>query len=126
MADGSPLAHADEQSRSGGGRATRRARRLWRHRPGGAELAGLPRDRLRTEAARKRRDAAGAIGQTRRRAKDPSRRAARADRQLEPGAALGDLGALQRARPQGPDHVRADDRRIMDLYRQPGHRAGHL
>ncbi len=36
------------------------------------------------------------------------------------------LGALQRARPQGSDDVRADDRRLMDLHRLAGHRAGHL
>ena len=52
--------------------------------------------------------------------------AARADRQLQPGAALGDLGALQRARSQGPDDVRPDDRRQLDLHRLAGHRAGHL
>ena len=39
---------------------------------------------------------------------------------------MGDLGALQRARPQGPDDVRPDDRRLVDLHRQPGDRAGHL
>ena len=39
---------------------------------------------------------------------------------------VGDLGALPRARPQGPDDVRPDDRRLVDLHRQPGHRAGHL
>ena len=47
-------------------------------------------------------------------------------RQLEPRGALGGLGALQRARPQGPDDVRPDDGRQLDLHRQPGHRAGHL
>ena len=47
-------------------------------------------------------------------------------RQLQPRAALGDLGALPRARSQGPDDVRPDDRRLLDLHRQPGHRAGHL
>ena len=31
------------------------------------------------------------------------RRAARADRQLQPGAQMGDLGAFQRTRSQGPD-----------------------
>ena len=36
------------------------------------------------------------------------------------------LGALPRARPQGPDDVRPDDGRLVDLHRQPGHRAGHL
>ena len=27
---------------------------------------------------------------------------------------------------RGPDDVRADDRRLVDLHRQPGHRAGNL
>jgi hypothetical protein len=39
---------------------------------------------------------------------------------------VGQLGTLQRARPQGPVHVRPDDGRQLDLHRQPGHRAGHL
>ena len=56
----------------------------------------------------------------------PCRRAARADRQFQPRAALGDLGAFQRARSQGPDDVRPDDGGVVDLHRQPGHRAGHL
>src|SRR5436305_12764975 len=30
-----------------------------------------------------------------------------------------------RPRPQGPDDVRADDGRLLDLHPQPGHRAGH-
>ena len=47
-------------------------------------------------------------------------------RQFQSGAAVGDLGALQRARSQGPDDVRPDDRGLLDLHRQPGHRAGHL
>ena len=50
------------------------------------------------EDARRRRDPAGAVRQAGRRVPHPCRRAARADRQLQPGAALGDLGALQRAR----------------------------
>ena len=83
-------------------------------------------DRRRARAARRRRDAARPVGQAGRRLPHPRRRAARAARQLQPGAALGDLGALQRARPQGPDDVRPDDRRLVDLHRQPGHRAGHL
>ena len=76
--------------------------------------------------ARGRRDAAGAVGQAGRRVPHPRRRAARADRQFQPGAALGDLGAFPRARSQGPDDVRPDDRGLVDLHRQPGHRAGHL
>ena len=70
--------------------------------------------------------AAGPVGQAGRRVQDPRRRAARADRQFQPGAQVGQLGALQRARPQGPVHVRPDDGRQLDLHRQPGHRAGHL
>ena len=31
-----------------------------------------------------------------------------------------------RARSQGPDDVWPDDRRVVDLHRQPGHRPGHL
>ena len=58
----------------------------------------------------------------------PCRRAAGADRQLQPGAALGDnWDHFQRARPQGrTDDVRPDDGRLLDLHRQPGHRPGHL
>ena len=78
------------------------------------------------EDARGRRDAAGPVRQAGRRLPHPHRRAARADRQLEPGAALGDLGPFQRARSQGPDDVRPDDRRVLDLHRLAGHRAGHL
>ena len=73
-----------------------------------------------------RRDAAGAVGQAGRRLPHPCGRAARADRQFQPGAALGDLGPFQRARSQGPGDVRPDDRRVVDLHRHPGHRAGHL
>ena len=48
--------------------------------------------------ARRRRDAAGAVGQAGRRVPHACGRAARADRQLQPRAALGELGAFQRAR----------------------------
>jgi hypothetical protein len=56
----------------------------------------------------------------------PRRRAARADRQLEPGPPLGDMGAVPRARSGGADDVRPDDRRVLDIHRHPGHRSGHL
>ncbi len=36
------------------------------------------------------------------------------------------LGALQRARPQGPDDVWPDDRGKLDLHRHAGHPAGHV
>ena len=52
--------------------------------------------------------------------------AARADRQLQPGRRLGDLGGVPPARAARPDHVRPDDRRLVDLHRHPGHPAGHL
>ncbi len=39
---------------------------------------------------------------------------------------MGQLGALSRTRPQGPDDVRPDDRGELDLHRYPGHPAGHL
>ena len=51
---------------------------------------------------------------------------ARADRQLESGTALGELGALRRAGPQGFDDVRADDRGLVDLHRLARHRPGYL
>ena len=48
------------------------------------------------------------------------------DRQFQSGAALGYLGAFQRARSQGTDDVRPNDGRLLDLYRLARHRAGHL
>ena len=47
-------------------------------------------------------------------------------RQFEPRAALGHVGAFPRARSQGPDDVRPDDGRLVDLHRYPRHRAGHV
>src|SRR4026207_1666362 len=47
----------------------------------------------------------------------PPRRAPRADRELAAGAGLGHLGALPRAGQEGPGHVRANDRRLVDLHR---------
>ena len=53
-------------------------------------------------------------------------RAARAHREQQPRRPLGDLGAFPRARAAGPDDVRPDDRRLVDLHRLAGHRAGHV
>ena len=78
------------------------------------------------EASRRGRDPAGPVGQAGRRLPHPQGRAARPDRQFQPGAALGDLGPFQRTRSQGPDDVRPDDGRLLDLHRHPGHRSGHL
>ena len=49
--------------------------------------------------ARRRPDAAGAVGQAGRHVPHPCRCAARADREFEPGAALGDARSFQRTRP---------------------------
>ena len=52
--------------------------------------------------------------------------AAGADRQLQPGRRLGHLAGVPPAGAARPDHVRPDDRRLVDLHRHPGHPAGHL
>ena len=70
-----------------------RAGRLRRHRPRRARLGELRPHRRRAAQARGRRDAAGAVGQAGRRVPHARRRAARADRQLQPRAALGDAGS---------------------------------
>ena len=73
-----------------------------------------------------RRDHAGAVRQAGRRVPHPRVGAARADRELESRWRLGELGAVPQARGRGPDDVRADDGRLVDLHRHPGHPAGHL
>ena len=82
---------------------------------------------VRTPARpRGRRDAARAVGQAGRRDAHPRVGAARADRQLQPGRRLGELGGVPPARGAGPDDVRPDDGRVVDLHRHPGHPAGHV
>ena len=76
--------------------------------------------------ARGRRDAARAVGQAGRRVPHARVGAARADRQLQPRARVGDLGRVPPARGPRADDVRPDDRRVVDLHRHPGHPAGHL
>ena len=51
---------------------------------------------------------------------------ASAHRQLQPGPAVGHLGGVPPPGAPRPDHVRPDDRRVLDLHRHPGHPAGHL
>ena len=74
----------------------------------------------------RRRDDARAVGQAGRRAAHPRVGAAGADRQLQPRARLGELGRVPSARTPGPDDVRADDRRVVDLHRHAGHPPGHV
>ena len=76
--------------------------------------------------ARERRDPAGPERQAGRRVPHPRRGAAGADRERPPGAPLGHLGRVPAARGAGAHHVRADDRRVLDLHRHPGDPAGHL
>ena len=73
-----------------------------------------------------RRDPAGPVGQAGRRVPHPRVGAAGADRQLQPGPAVGHLGGVPPPRGARADHVRPDDRRLVDLHRHPGHPAGHL
>ena len=47
-------------------------------------------------------------------------------REQQPRRPLGELGLLPRARARRPDHVRPDDRRLVDLHRLAGHSAGHV
>ena len=65
-------------------------------------------------------------GQARRGVPDARRRAARVDRELAARAEVGDLGRVPPARGRGADDVRADDGRVVDLHRHPGHSPGHL
>ena len=46
--------------------------------------------------------------------------------QLQPGTGLGHLAGVPQAGEARTDHVWPDDRRLMDLHRHPGHRAGHI
>ena len=126
LAAGSRAAHAHEQPRPRGRRAPRRPRRLRRHRQGRARLGVLRRARAHAHDAQGRRDDARAVGQPGRRHAHPRVGAARDHRQLQPRARLGDVAGVPPARAPRPDDVRPDDRRLVDLHRHPGHRAGHL
>ena len=74
----------------------------------------------------RRRDAARAERQAGRRVPDARVGAARAHRQRQPGGRLGQLGRVPSAGRAGAHDVRADDRRLLDLHRHPGHPSGHV
>ena len=118
-------ADADEQPRSGGGGAARRTSSSMAARAE-RRATGIAFDRIvaALKALGGRRDAARPVRQAGRRLPDPRRRAARADRQLQSGRRAGRPGTFQRARAQGPDDVRPDDRGLVDLYRLAGHHRG--
>ena len=88
-----------------------------------AALEAIKRELMRLERPR---DAARAVRQAGRRLRDAPGRAARADRQLQPRRRLGELGDVPRARRRRADDVRPDDRRVLDLHRDPGDPPGHL
>ena len=73
LAAGSGAADADEQPRPGGRRASAGPRRLRRLGPRGAQLARVRRDRRVAARARRRRDAARAVGEAGRRVPHASR-----------------------------------------------------
>ncbi len=126
LAPGSRHAHADEQPRSQCGRKAGRVDYLRRNRQSSKKLGLLRQHHQDPAAPRKRRDADGAERQTRRRIQNPRGSPPGADRQLQPGTALGQLGRVQGPGTEGTDHVRTDDGRLVDLYRLAGHRPGHL
>ena len=93
---------------------------------GGARLAVVRRARAHAAHADARRDDARPVRPPGRRDAHARVGAARADRQLQPGRRLGELGGVPPARGAGPDDVRPDDGRLVDLHRHPGHPAGHV
>ena len=131
-ADGAQLgcrgraADAAEQPRPGRRRAARRPGRLRRLRAGGPGLAVVRRDRRLAEHDGAGRHAAGAVGQAGRHRAYHRAGAAGAHRELPAGPEVGHPGALPGAGGRRPDHVRADDRRLVDLHRHPGHPAGDV
>ena len=127
MAAGGGAAHAHEQPRSRRGRAPRRAGGVWRDGQGGAQLGRVRRDR-RVRCARSRTTRRCSC---RAASRWPcSARTRGAPRVLiancEPRRPLGDVGAFPRARAARAHDVRPDDRRLVDLHRLAGHRAGHV
>ena len=119
-------ADADEQPRPRERRAARRPRRLRRHRPRGPGLALVRRHDPDADHARAGRDHARPVGPAGRGDADPRVGAAGDPRQLQPRRRLGDLAGVPAAGAARPDHVRADDRRLVDLHRHPGHRPGDV
>ena len=119
VADRGAAADADEQPRPRERRAPRGPRRLRRHRQGRAQLGGVRRPGPHADHARGRRDDARAVRQAGRRDADPPVGAAGADRELQPGRRLGELGGVPPARGPRPDDVRPDDRRARGSTSAP-------
>ncbi len=86
----------------------------------------LKDDRPHAPAPPRRRDAARPERQAGRGLPHGRVGAARAHRELAARAAVGDLGRVPAARGRGPDDVRPDDRRQLDLHRHAGDPPGHV
>jgi urocanate hydratase len=78
------------------------------------------------QEARERRDAHRPVRQAGRRFQDPRRRAAGPHRQRPGRAPMGHLGRVPAPGGPGPDDVRPDDGRELDLHRDPGHPPGDI
>ena len=126
LAAGSRAAHADEQPRPRGGRATRTT---WSSTaaPARRRATGRPSTRSsRRCAGSKTTRRCWCSRASRSACADARMGAARADRELEPRARVGDLGAVPQARGARADDVRADDGGLVDLHRHAGDPAGHV
>ena len=127
LADRSAAAHADEQPRPRGRREARRAGRLWRHRPGRAQLGVLRPHRRSAEDARTT---------TRRCWSSPaSRSACSAPTRMRRACCIANSNLVPHWATW--EHFHELDRKGLMMYGQmtagswiyigtPGHRAGHL
>ncbi len=89
-------------------------------------MGRVRRHRPRAAQPGRRRDAARPERQAGRRVPDPRLGAPGAHCQLQPRPEVGDLGGLPRARGGRADDVRPDDRRVLDLHRDPGDPPGDV
>ena len=126
VADRGAAPDAPQQPRSRGRRASRVARRLRRLGARRALARRATRDRPHASPSPRRRDAARPVRQAGRRLPDACRRAAGAARELAARPRVGVVGRVPAARGGGPDDVRPDDGRLVDLHRDAGDPPGHL
>jgi hypothetical protein len=126
LAAGGGPALSPQQPRPGGGRGPRAPCGLWGEGQGGPLGGGTDRHRPHPGAAPERPHPAGAVRQAGGRIPHPRHGPPGADRQFVAGAPLGDPRALLGTGGGRADDVRADDGRLVDLHRHPGHPPGHL
>ena len=127
LADRGAAAHADEQPGCRGRRAPGGSGGLRRHRPRRARLGQLRPHRRHPAPPRTTTRPCWCSPASRSACSSTHPDAPRvliANSNLV--GALGHLGPLSTSSIAPADDVRPDDRRLLDLHRQPGHRAGHL